>query len=1249
MAYFLLGVWHYAEIDRTIMKKLLTLLPWLIGLGLFAIPFFWYTPGLMDLGGDSSRLYFYDPLAYLFSNTLYGVAASGLGGENINYFALPFITMLVGLRSLFSATIVIAISHGLALSLSFLFVYFVIRELVDTEKAHGIQSSLMPSVLGGLLYAFSPALMDGWQNVLLTHNQIFLNPLLFFLMLRYAKTHGVKYIFYALIVSLFFSPNFSIIAAPAIVAFYPISFLFFLVYSRFILKRSLGWGHIFFGVITFIGLHFFHLLPQLLNIFSPDSSVYQTIFSDVGKYDRGLGYFTAIAPNIKITLNLFLMPQMTNLGLFSWLFMIFPLVIVSSYIYAKKQTQLIFTLFFFFVLFFATANITSAGLNFYKSLFSIPGFSMFRNFYGQWQYSYIFYYSVLFGLSASTLFTALRPLRTIVVSVVCIALLVTNAAPFIRGSVVSRPLWQSNNISPLITIDPIYEEALAYVRDLPEEAKVLTLPITDPSYQLIAGNNGGVYVGPSTLSYLAGKKDFSGYEEFGNFRTLLFELVKTGEYEDLKKLLGMLNIKYIFFNADPAVYDSFPGFPYYHMRKAFPADQKAYRDFLYALALPEVKSINNRFFIYALPDKYFIPQIYAAGKNILLNQKKIDIHVPLSRELALDNIAFFVFTHNARVPQDNYDAIITSLEPVSAHLDLFKNTEDTRLPWAFVTQKMDSIMYPFIVWREKRQISKLAFAGDVLIERLLFLAEKRVNELLKFGKYTPILGGIVSIQAKSLDWQEPSLSDTFFHKPYDSWEVGMTRYFIAMKNLIDTVKGTNNSQHSVVTNLALIERQVKLHKFRMYEAIKQMDISIEDERYLTTHAVEIFEEIANKLRLDELKFEVLPYSLSEVAPGVYDIYIEKKELSSIDITEWQIRIGEVLLSLDQFTSEAEWFVYRGMTIDSEKSKILEIVMPVRGNEIVGNQWGFAKLLENEIETVDPGANSAKFTVNNGLIWSIPELRGAYYYVLSFDYKTGGKDFVVNWHEGEVESRASWKQNAIGELASADWKTFRKVVRTDMYSDAGYLQITKDHSNPLIDSLTPDVLTNDIEIKNFSLRPLPNPKVLLEKDESDTRAKAATVTFRRINPTKYRVHVTGITSSFTLVFNQLFNPKWDLVDPQSPSPTFHGAVARQFGSWGQTLATWLAKRGVRLSHGDDNLFLDSKTFETWGKKVVAKDAQFLVNGYGNAWKIEKSEIGEKQDITLIIELKTQNIFYASLAISFIVFVACLWMFLRSLTQ
>ena len=96
------------------------LLPLVVAVLIFFIPFSWLKPGEMDLGGDNSRLYFYDPIAYLVGQSLYSVSHSGLGGENLSYFGIPFFLLLAVVKSLVrSPTTLISIFHGFNMSLGF--------------------------------------------------------------------------------------------------------------------------------------------------------------------------------------------------------------------------------------------------------------------------------------------------------------------------------------------------------------------------------------------------------------------------------------------------------------------------------------------------------------------------------------------------------------------------------------------------------------------------------------------------------------------------------------------------------------------------------------------------------------------------------------------------------------------------------------------------------------------------------------------------------------------------------------------------------------------------------------------------------------------------------------------------------------------------------------------------------------------------------------------------------------------------
>ena len=106
----------------------------IISFFLFIIPFFWLKPGQMDLGGDASRLYFYDSLNYLRTTVLYAINPIGMNGEDPYYFLLPFTIILAGLRKLLSPYLIITLYNSLHLVVAFLSMYAISKELLRASE-----------------------------------------------------------------------------------------------------------------------------------------------------------------------------------------------------------------------------------------------------------------------------------------------------------------------------------------------------------------------------------------------------------------------------------------------------------------------------------------------------------------------------------------------------------------------------------------------------------------------------------------------------------------------------------------------------------------------------------------------------------------------------------------------------------------------------------------------------------------------------------------------------------------------------------------------------------------------------------------------------------------------------------------------------------------------------------------------------------------------------------------------------------
>ena len=85
---------------------------------------------------------------------------------------------------------------------------------------------------------------------------------------------------------------------------------------------------------------------------------------------------------------------------------------------------------------------------------------------------------------------------------------------------------------------------------------------------------------------------------------------------------------------------------------------------------------------------------------------------------------------------------------------------------------------------------------------------------------------------------------------------------------------------------------------------------------------------------------------------------------------------------------------------------------------------------------------------------------------------------------------------------------------------------------------------------------------------------------KISTTKYLVSIKGANGPFTLIFSELFNPGW------------------------------------KIYEGRENLSLP---WATWGKKPLLGTKHYLVNGYANAWNIDKNG-----DYNLVVEYWPQRI-------------------------
>ncbi len=579
-----------------------------IALALFAIPFLWLKPGFVDLGGDAVRWYFVDPLTVIKNTKNFLNSAHPYSYANVPYeFFLYLLLQIVR-----TPTNVIAFEHGLQLSLSFLGMYWIVRELVSgvQKKTNGLRVNLA-AVLSGITYVGLIAKV-GWPTALPTLNQTFLNVLIFYLLLRYCLTQRFLYLSAVFFISIAFSANFGLGSAPQLFSFYPLAFVFLYLYMRVVAKKSIPWRGLILFSVLFAGLHAFHLLPIIASLLEKNSSVYAQVFSTYSIQAAGVDYFAANhADSGKISKELF--QWWLGKRVISWYI---PAIAIFGFLIRKSRLLSVIGMFFALTLFLVAANITRIGVAMYQKLFYIPGFAMFRSFNEKWFFVFAFFYTLLFGVSLFYLFEKIKARAALAIGMVMLSISIYRMYPFLSGSAIRTTLHQSNNVSIAFTLDPDLLDALAFVRALPSEGKVLTVPLTFPYYQIAYGKEGGAYMGPSLVAQGAGRQDYSGFWNFGPYEMPVFEALHKSNTDQFMQLLSLLNVRYIFRNSDTRIMDDFPVYPYldsgrYASKDQFPLlkNQSAYETLL--ASLPVKKLYQKGFYgVYEIDNTKVRPLIY---------------------------------------------------------------------------------------------------------------------------------------------------------------------------------------------------------------------------------------------------------------------------------------------------------------------------------------------------------------------------------------------------------------------------------------------------------------------------------------------------------------------------------------------------------------------------------------------------------------------------------------------------------------
>lgn len=1223
----------------------------LIAIILFFIPFFWLKPGEMNLGGDSGRLYFYDPFSYFQTQTLYSFISSGTGSENtIGYVFIPYLLFLLLLKWIFqSPTILISIVSGLSLSTGFLAIYLSLQELLKAyENKIKEHITAFSSILGGLFYIFSQiSIRNGWENELIVHSHIFVNPLMFYLLLRFFLTQKMRYLFIALFTSLIFAYSFSPVSAPSFFAFYPLAITFLFCYVRFVRKLPISYKGIIVGILFFVLLHSFHITSEISYLLSSGSSLNDIVFTQEGISSRGgVDYFAAIASSIKISM-IWMSIAQGQKNLFP-IFIVFPFILIAGFLFNKGKTLLVTGIFFLIVLFFAAGQITDFGFFLYKQLFRISGFSMFRNYYGQWAYSFIFFYALLFGQAYALVISKVSARLVYISSIIVFLIILWSGWPLINGSAAIASN-QEAGLRYAIRMDPVYEKLLSFLRTSPVDGKVISFPLTGPGYQILQGKDGGIYQGLSTISYLIGKSDFNGFVSLKPFHNIFVEYMRKQDFDGIKKILSIMNIRYIYYNSDPFIYsDALKEYLYSYVFSYSPQNQKKYSAFIKKLPVSNLLDFGDKYHIYSIDPNIYLPHIFPTTKTVYTNDQLL-----FTTDQLLKNDIRTVPLPVGAFSGKNDNVVLYAI-PQMAFLSLKENAH-FHLHEPYISRGLADPLYALVPLREKYDLSRLKNNHDQYVDYSLLLLTKRLFELIKVSDTVPLLEGV---------WQEPKLWQIYKWGSYNSWNAGFSRYEKQLEELLNWVDTFAKPDAKKEVYRIKIEEQLYRHQLRLLKGLMWGTKTDKEKSNLILLSNSMFEKFFDMVHVPIYDPSQYAYSLPPFTntAGQYNVLLETGG-DSVNQKNFDLAIqGKKMIPIaDNSTASSggRYVGFKNYFLDGKSS--LNIALQISPENI-------AKKISWKVPgAIDPGViekegDIVKLTPDNslgestlGFLLEIPDWKQGNTYLISFDYLTLGDQFLFYFYD---------KNNIFNKYTGQGYKLyFEKILNSKKWTT--HQSIVTATGEPISAAMRISVFsgkqTSAMYVKNLSITQLSVPKIIFERtDQENTENQAPKITFTKINSTKYKIKISGANAPYELVFLESYSNNWKLINPNLESKTIRGGFLRSLGFIGKTIVGFFVQEknkqetvnenyfnGTVTEGKHKNIFLAPSTFDSWGKSKIADSMHFQTFEYANVWIIKPEDLQGRSEYTLILEMENQKRFYVFACISLITLIILVIYIIRKL--
>jgi hypothetical protein len=1160
---------------------------------LFLLPFTWTTNNFFNLGGDDSRIYTSHPKEWFENIALWSwSSAGGFESSTPQQSYVPLVLIGIFIKNILPFLNLQSFLYGFSLSLGFLAVFATLREiLVKKDKL-----SFIVSIIGGLFYIFLPlTFLSFFVNPVKYIFSLFLFPLLFYFFLKALRETEIKYILYGGLISVVFSISLSSI--PFLYAFTFGSALFFALHFLLICankKKFVQYLLTYFAIVLVLNL--FWIGPFLSTTFIGTNQISSSL--NPTAIENNIGGIRLGAENKNLVDSLLgllsresvradspLGRILSSISFFSILNFIFPLIIFSGFALVRKKESFIkkklsiLGIVFLILAFLQTVNIGKWGIYIFTFLVkAIPGFISLRNYYIKVAPVYVFFYSLVFGMS---LYLILSRIKTIKLKMMFlffpVAILLFQARVFISGKIYNLPLANGTTLSRNVKLPDAYLDVASYLKKKNDASRVVHLPFTFGTWSIVMGEDRkGVYIGTPLTKVSGGKTSFAGSTGFrspffDNLQTVIEDAFLKEDYEFIESVFGFLNVQSIIFSPD-IFYSDVPekllANNLWSYGRGF--REGKYINFLRNLRNPRPVYQSGTFNVYRVSDQYYSPHIYSPERILQLeNPTDIFQYKKIFPKQKAPTLYIQKVKSNKTLKKDvdvikalSVDRYIVTTDCVGCdnnRINQYKLSDVRFLP--------GSIFYPLIRYKEKRYEKTALNTQDnsVIINLNLGLASKRLEELLELvGKEK---------------YDKPATVST------------VERFNKRLNNVLEIAETIDIHSREGNDILLRIVNWLKLYRDTLLDLSTK--IPSESKVYFTLSRTKT--EIENYLTRNEKKIWVSSFNINRSfvnipRDGVYELYLQGDRDVYGDLDNFELRVDNQTLSLDIFENGGNEVILKG-----------EKFLTEGGHKIELSHFLKEKVLQNiAFDLVADNYNLKEYKL------SVANLRMGEKYRVSFKYSLsprGRAKFAIT-----QKSKHGVKKKTKEEAVSIGLQNGSIEKKFDIF----FGPVTDSRDAQLQFSLIGmgDEI-NTLSVKDLDMEVVYRPEIVLRSKARSKMIERSTPTikFIRINPVRYEVIVKNATDPFVLVSLDSFHNGWNLyLSDEMKQENLNGKFA----------------------------YFNLDFFNTWSKKPIAKKRHFLANGYANGWLIKPEDTGNKQDYKLIIEFWPQRIFYVSALISILGF-------------